>query len=156
MRKEHIMAIGLALGAGLMYFLDPERGARRRALVRDKLLHTSHELEDRAVSSVRRARNRAIGIAHETRAQLTEGAVDDVVLVERVRSELGRAVANPKAINVTAERGHVVVSGRVLAADVRHILRAVKSVRGVALVDNQLEVHASPAAASDLQGAAAR
>src|SRR4051812_35769009 len=33
----------VGLGAGLMYFLDPDRGRRRRALVRDQFIHALHE-----------------------------------------------------------------------------------------------------------------
>ena len=33
------LTVGLALGAGLMYLLDPSRGARRRNLLRDKMVH---------------------------------------------------------------------------------------------------------------------
>ena len=34
---------GLGLGAALMYVLDPERGKRRRALVRDKAVRAAHK-----------------------------------------------------------------------------------------------------------------
>ena len=36
MTKESALIGGAGLGAGLMYLLDPDRGKRRRALVRDQ------------------------------------------------------------------------------------------------------------------------
>jgi hypothetical protein len=33
---------GLGMGAGLMFIFDPVRGKRRRALVRDQLVHAGH------------------------------------------------------------------------------------------------------------------
>jgi hypothetical protein len=39
----------LGLGAGLMYFLDPDRGRRRRTLVRDQMAHADNVLGDAAV-----------------------------------------------------------------------------------------------------------
>jgi hypothetical protein len=37
--KGNQILIGLGLGAGLMYVLDPDRGKRRRAQSRDKVIH---------------------------------------------------------------------------------------------------------------------
>jgi hypothetical protein len=39
MNKPEAVILGMALGAGLTYLLDPDRGGRRRGLVRDKLVH---------------------------------------------------------------------------------------------------------------------
>ena len=51
-----------ALGAGLMFLLNPARGQSRRARLRDKLVHAEHELEGRgkvAVHDLRQPRARA-------------------------------------------------------------------------------------------------
>ena len=57
---------GLALGVGLMYYLDPDRGRRRRALVRDKATHLTHVTQDAVSAKARDLRNRAKGAVAET------------------------------------------------------------------------------------------
>ena len=42
LRATATLAAGLGLGAGLMYYFDPERGSRRRTHARNQLLHASH------------------------------------------------------------------------------------------------------------------
>ena len=37
--------IGLGAGAVLMFFMDPQRGRRRRALVRDQVVHAVRRME---------------------------------------------------------------------------------------------------------------
>lgn len=68
------IGIGLALGAGLMYFLDPERGDRRRALVRDKVVHYGHVVEDSVSSTARDLGNRAKGVVSEVRGSMSSGS----------------------------------------------------------------------------------
>jgi hypothetical protein len=58
---------GAALGAAVMYFLDPQGGGRRRALVRDKAVSLAHQAEDYAEKTARDLGNRASGLAHEAR-----------------------------------------------------------------------------------------
>ena len=41
-----VLLTGLGVGAGLMYFLDPRHGNRRRALVRDKVNSTVNRIDD--------------------------------------------------------------------------------------------------------------
>lgn len=152
MNNTQSMALGMILGGGLVYFLDRDRGARRRALVRDQIVHAGHELEDAAGAGVRHLRNRGLGLVHEARAGLTDGDVDDRVLEERVRSGMGRSVSNPGSITVVAERGAVILSGDVPSVEVQDLVRAVKSVRGVRRVDNRLTVHTRSDGAPELQG----
>lgn len=65
---------GLALGAGLMYYLDPDRGPRRRALARDKAVRLTHETQEAVSAKARDIRNRAKGVLAETRSALTSSS----------------------------------------------------------------------------------
>jgi hypothetical protein len=57
------MLAGAGVGAGLMYFFDPQGGRRRRALARDKMVHLAHQAEDAAGVVARDMKNRAQGLA---------------------------------------------------------------------------------------------
>lgn len=46
MNNQGQLLMGMVLGAGIMYLLDPDRGKRRRSLVRDQMVHAGHELEE--------------------------------------------------------------------------------------------------------------
>jgi len=56
---------GVTVGAGLMYLLDPERGRRRRALLRDKCVSLSSQTGDALGRTARHLGNRAQGVAAE-------------------------------------------------------------------------------------------
>jgi uncharacterized membrane protein len=144
------------LGVALMYFLDPGRGARRRALVRDKVVHALRKTEDAAETTGRDLRNRAKGIAAEIRGRFEEEDVDDDVLVARVRAEMGRAVSHPSSIAVTASDGRVTLSGPILAREADELLSQVRSVRGVRDVEDQLERHERADDVPGLQGGTPR
>ncbi|HEX9109182.1 MAG TPA: BON domain-containing protein [Longimicrobiales bacterium] len=142
-RLEGFVA-GLAVGAGLMFLLDPGAGRRRRALIRDKVVRAGHEISDSSGEMRTRVRNRVKGIVAETRGRFSTQDVDDSVLEARVRSSMGRVLSNPGAIAVLAEGGRVTISGPVLAAEVDGLLSCVKSVPGVQEVHSQLAVRPSP------------
>src|SRR5690606_16914543 len=112
----------------------------RRALVRDQVVHAGHELEETARSTARHARNKARGLAHEAKAGLLEREVDDRVLEERVRSELGRGLSTAAQLEVAADHGRVMLSGVVTADEIQQVVRTARSVRGVESVENRLEV----------------
>jgi len=131
-------AAGVAVGAGLMFMFDPDRGNRRRALVRDQVVHLGHEVDDAAHEIRQEVRDRGRGMIHEARARLREEHVDDEVLVERVRAKLGRVVSNPGAIDVEAENGRVRLSGPVLESELKGLLKGVESVRGVRNIEHRL------------------
>lgn len=144
---------GLGLGAALMYVLDPDRGKRRRALVRDKAVRTAHKASDRLEARSRDWRNRARGAAAEVKAITRREDVPDAVLEERVRAEIGRAVSSPGAIGVGVIGGTVTLSGAVLASEVEDLLSTVRDVRGVEDVENRLQVYETADDVPALQGA---
>ncbi len=143
---------GLALGAGVMFLLDPQVGRRRRALVRDRIVRSGHDLSDTSGEMQARIRNKVKGIAAETRSRFAPQDVDDSVLEARVRSSMGRVISNPGAIAVLADGGTVTVSGPVLASEVSELLSCVKAVPGVHEVHSQLTVRPTPDSIPGLQG----
>lgn len=134
---------GLGLGAALMYFLDPDRGARRRALVRDRTASALRQGGRGAQGIAEDARNRAVGTAAEIGRRLRDEQVTDDQLVARVRAQLGHHVERARAIDVVADGGRVVLRGEVAADEVEDVLSTVRGVRGVDQVDNQLGIRAS-------------
>lgn len=143
---------GAAVGAGLMYLLDPDRGRRRRAHVRDLAVHLQKRA-DRAVGVVSRDMGQRVrGKVAAARSRFSRDAAGDDVVAARVRSKLGRVVSHPSAIDVEVDRGRVVLSGPVLADEASALISAVKSVRGVRSVEDCLELHETPGRVPDLQG----
>lgn len=153
-RQQWTLLGGLGIGAGLMYLFDPERGRRRRATARAR---TAHLLGAGGAALGRASRDlahRSRGLAAEAGARLhwKHEPVDDRVLEDRVRSKMGRFVSHPHAIEVLAEDGEVTLAGEILDSEVSGLLQAVRSVRGVRKVDDQLRVHESAEHVSSLQG----
>lgn len=143
---------GITLGGTAMYLLDPERGRRRRALMRDKALSTAKTTTETVGKTSRDVANRTTGLVAATGGLVsattslfghTQSHNGDV-LTERVRSKLGRAIAHPGTITVHAEKGRVTLSGPVLRREVKRLLDTVSSVRGVKEIENNLEIHDAP------------
>src|SRR3954471_24938590 len=104
---------GFLLGLGVAYMLDPDRGARRRGLVRDKAAHAGHRLADGVGATAADLQNRAGGVAARLRSRLRREEVADEVLHERVRSAIGRVASHPHAITVIALEGTVTLQSPV-------------------------------------------
>jgi hypothetical protein len=135
---------GLGLGVALFYWLDPDSGRRRRAHVRDQLRHL-RVTTLRAVNVTRSdLRHRARGLAARLRGLGRRFApVADEVLVERVRSRLGRIARYPHAIEVHAHDGRVILSGRILGSEIVPLLREIGHVPGAREVESQLQARSS-------------
>lgn len=144
MNKQVSMLAGVGLGAGLMYFLDPEGGRRRRRLAIDKCRALQRDTAWNIRGAAQNASNHVRGAVHETLHLLDRDPVADEVLVERVRAALGRATSHPRAIDVFAHDGQVVLKGTALADEAPAILREASRVRGVAAVENGLDVQEQP------------
>ena len=139
-----------------MYFLDPNRGGRRRALLRDKLARAANKGADAVDATAKDLRHRAEGAVATTRARLTTREVPNDVLEARVRSKLGRVVSHPRSIEVEAQDGTVTLRGPILAHEVKPLLRTIRSVPGVSDVHEQLEIHEQAGDVPGLQGGALR
>lgn len=142
---------GLALGAGVMFLLDPVSGRRRRHVMRDKLFSGGRTLSETAETTANRIRNKARGLVAETRSRFSVQDVEDSVLESRVRSSMGHVLSNAGAIAIQANGGVVTVSGPVLAAEVDRLLSCISSVPGVHEVRSQFQVRQSTDALSGLQ-----
>jgi uncharacterized membrane protein len=150
--KRATIVLGGAAGAGFMYFLDPDRGRRRRALARDKAIHATHRTSTFLSMLSRDVVNRVRGAVAGARSLVTGEEPSDDVIAERIRSRLGRLVSHPHAIRVRVQDGVATLYGPVLTSEVDRLLHAVRTVAGVTSVETQLEVHISPESVPGLQG----
>jgi osmotically-inducible protein OsmY len=123
-----------------MYVFDPDRGRGRRAVIRDKVDSAAHKFGDAAEKMGRDISNRAQGAVAETRSLFRFEQVPDDVLVERVRSRLGRLPVEIGGLDVMAHDGIMTLRGAIDADEVPKVLRAARFVRGVKAVDNHFTI----------------
>lgn len=132
----------IAMGVAAAYYGDARLGPQRRRALRDRagglFGNVGHDLR----RSVGDAGNRAVGLVARTRSHLTADEADDRTLCARVRSTLGRAVARPRDVKVSAHRGVVTLYGTPAAGEADRLLAAVAGVRGVLAVEDRLDAPA--------------
>ena len=141
--KELALLIGAGLGAALMFILDPARGGRRRALVRDKSLKALRRGSEAIHERTEDIGNRLTGAVAELRGRRASPPTN-LQLEERVRAELGHKVEHARAIEVFAEDGKVTLRGDVLREELDDVLGAVRGVHGVRDVRSEMNVRATP------------
>jgi len=150
--KLKTLLASIGLGAGLMYFLDPQHGPRRRAMVRDKANRFVNNIDVSIDKALEDTRNRARGVLSEMTAKLSDQGAPDWILEERVRSNLGRTARHARAVTVTADGGRIYLSGPVLREDEDAIVKSALRTRGVHGVENQLQIFDSAKDIPALQG----
>jgi len=141
-----LSALGsFAVGAGLMYFLDPSRGARRRGDVRNKAVRGANDTGTGLRRTAQHLRNSARGLVAETKARFRSEQLTDYQLGARVRSALGRVCTHPNAITVYSDgaNGIITLEGDVLD-EVDAVMAAAEGARGVQVVENRLRVATDP------------
>lgn len=142
MNKRDGLLFGILIGAVTMFLLDPARGRRRRALIRDRLVHQVHEIGELGAgigSRARHFRNRARGTMIEVKSRLPHEIIDDQVLERRVRSHLARFVTQPDTIHITAEHGRVTLRGLEPEEGPSELIAQVEEIHGVHDVINRLK-----------------
>ena len=136
-----------------MYLFDPDRGKRRRALLRDRATHLRKIAGDTAGKTRRDVRNHLRGAVAEFESLFVGyGPVSNDVLEARVRSRLGHAVSHPSAVEVKAVDGLIILTGQILANEIHPLLDAVMATRGVKNIENHLEAHVQAGDIPALQG----
>jgi osmotically-inducible protein OsmY len=137
MKNRTLANLGAAAaGALAMYYLDPELGAKRRALLAD-LVRSGLPGEGRPQARHRVARRTSY---RDTQAD----PQSDVELRDDIQRRLGRMVSHPRAIRVDVENGVVRLSGRVLAKERDGLLEQVQQIAGVQKLVNAMSSHDLP------------
>lgn len=136
-----LSSMSFGLGAVAMYLLDPNTGARRRALTRDKLVHYGKLGRRQAGLTWHDLSNRTRGRLAWAQARFRKETVSDDVLVARCASKIGRLVSNSHPIGITAEDGVVYLSGPVFADELPHLLHTLSATPGVLKIESSLEPH---------------
>ena len=134
-----ILAAGAALGAGLMFLLDPANGYRRRGALRRLILRARGEGSEASRETggiVERSRSLAAAV----RARLHLHRDNGRTLEAKVRARLGRVATNPGAIAVIAEGTRVTLRGSVPPDELDDVLDEVATVEGVNEIYNLLQV----------------
>src|SRR5256885_10849975 len=110
------------VGAALVYFLDPGRGAKRRHLLAGQVVHVTEVTADAFGVTGRDVANRSRGIGAGIRSSFADSDGDDFVTADRVRAALGRLVSHPGAIEVQVQDGRASLSGAVLANEAEGLI----------------------------------
>ena len=150
--KLKTLLVSIGIGAGLMYFLDPQHGNRRRAMVRDQVNRWINSLDESINTARQDLRNRTRGVLSEWTAKLGDQGAPDWILEERVRSNLGRIARHTRAIDVRADGGYIYLGGPVLREDRDEIVKTASRTRGVYGVEDELQLFDNPQDIPALQG----
>lgn len=146
-RFEHTLTLlsGMVIGATIMYAFDEHRGAKRRAFVRDKLVHAGHVVAHHLNKHGRDLLNRAGGQLAELRSGLRDrtGAITDDQLVSRVRAQLGHVLTHAGLLEILAQDGNVTIRGPVLHREVDKIRDRIRKIRGVREYTLEVDPHES-------------
>jgi hypothetical protein len=143
-------ALACSLGsAALTYFCDPERGRRRRNMLRDRTLSRLRRLSRGLAVIWRGAAADAYGVSHKI-VHLVPRATDisdDETLRQRVESQLFRDRHIPKgSLNITAEHGTIILRGELEnGTEIARLQERVRRVPGVRRVQNLLHPRGTPA-----------
>ena len=119
MQGQSKLLTGVIVGAGAMYLLDPDRGARRRSLLRDRGIQVGHKLRANGLHSLegfeRDSESEAEGARPNWRpaTRLAVGALGSLVAVQgsrtrglqgQVLSLVGVGLVTRAAVNLPARR----------------------------------------------------
>jgi len=133
----------------LTYLLDPERGRRRRHVMRDQMAARGRRVLRGMTRTWRGAAAETYGVSHRIvhLVPRTTEVPDDETLCQRVESQLFRDRHVPKGhMNITCEHGTVILRGELdTPGEITRIEARVRRVAGVRAVHNLLHPIGTPA-----------
>jgi len=145
------LILGAAAGFAAAWFLDPNDGARRRNVARDKALKYARQGKDEAVRRADYAAGQIKGVAVQKapvggREDAAE-RLNDPALKDKVESEIFREPDAPKdKVSVNVEDGVVYLRGQLDDREAIERLRdAAGNVEGVRSVESLLHTPDEPA-----------
>jgi osmotically-inducible protein OsmY len=144
---KRLLGFGAAVAA-LTYFFDPQDGARRRNMTRDRALSFFRQGGRKAGRAGRAVTSEAHGLKQKATHLKEESKPqpDDITLARKVETEIFRGADVPKGkINVNAEGGIVFLRGEVDDPDlIKDLEKAARKVQGVREVENLLHAAGTP------------
>ncbi len=150
------LLLGSAIGAALMFLLDPTAGTRRRALIRDKFVHVAHVAEKTATNTIPQKADYLSGVAsgayHRAKVRIPHKGEpipdESQFITDRVMSIVFRDPKFPQGqINVNTVdqvvylRGHI--EDQSMANEIVERTRNVPGVKDVVNLINQPDVDPS-------------
>jgi uncharacterized membrane protein len=142
---------GFLLGVSLMYLLDPARGRRRRTRIIEAVHHAERVERELLGRAARDAKHRVHGLTERV-IHRSSPDVSDEVIVERIRSRLGRVVSHPRAVDVAVVQGRAILRGAIFAHEAPKAVAVTRSTPGVRAVIDRLERHLTAGRIPSLQG----
>jgi hypothetical protein len=135
--------LSIVLGAGLMYFLDPSNGIRRRQWLRDQAVSFRPfvaSLKQSLRSSGKASVPEAVPYTDPDRLN----ADWDQALLLRVEETVVHHLNAPGSIKAKVEEGVVTLTGRARLTEVALVMEGVSALPGVTRVENHLKVSQEP------------
>ena len=142
-------------GYAAAWFLDPDRGAKRRNETRDKAMSAARKGQEEAARKADYASGVAKGAAHAATPTSVAGGgngdaaerLNDPALTRKVESEIFRAEDAPKGdVNVSVQDGVVELRGQVDDSEtIERLVADAEKVDGVREVKSLLHMPGEPA-----------
>jgi uncharacterized membrane protein len=146
--------LGIAGAGGFVasYYFDPQAGKSRRIHIKDRMNKTARKTVNQLHLAVQDIEHRMMGSYHATRARLKERDMDDVTINNRVPAVIGHFCSHPGAIICEVKDGIVTLVGDIFRKEMEPLIAAVRTVRGVKDINNQLTPHDNAEHVPSLQG----
>jgi osmotically-inducible protein OsmY len=139
--RKIVIAAAAALGAA--WFMDPQSGRRRRAMLRDRVAAFFRRSARSGGRAARGVASEAYGLKQKaTHLHEEPKEFDDQTLKAKVETELFRGPDTPKGqVNVNAQHGVVQLRGEVDSPElIDELVARTRSVQGVREVENLLHL----------------